>query len=88
MKDLGLTKEQITAAKKVYAAMRKAHKLGIDFWDNYGTLSCYNNKKIKALRMDSGNGKFNRLVSEDYYYELLQNFFAGNADDPIYVEEI
>lgn len=53
--ELKMTDEQIKSAKAVYRAIRKANKLGVTFWDDYGTLSCYNDKKIARLNME-GNG--------------------------------
>ena len=88
MEELTLTIEQIKVAKSVYRAMRKAAKLGIEFWDDYGTLGCYNGKKIKALHMDDNKGKFKILGDDEWYYEALNNFHSGNADDTIYVEPI
>ena len=41
-----LTPAQLKAAKRVYAAIKAAGKLGVGFWDNYGTLECYNSTKI------------------------------------------
>jgi len=87
--ELKLTKEQEKAAKAVYRAMRKAAKLNVDFWDDYGTLSCYNGNKIARLNMD-GNIKGNVSI-RDYcitYYEMLSNFYAGNADDDMWAEPI
>jgi hypothetical protein len=34
-----LTDEQIKACKKVFKAMKDADKLGVQFWDMYGTLT-------------------------------------------------
>lgn len=95
---LSLTPDQLKAAKKVYAAMKAAGKLGVHFWDDYGTLSCYNDKKIQVPIMEdflsysekcgdeyfeANSGTEGHLV---VYYENLKNFFAGNADDPYYAK--
>lgn len=84
--ELEMTPEQIKAAKSVYKAMREAAKLNVQFWDDYGTLACYNGNKLKGFQMHSVSDSF---VSTDYdpqYSEMLKNFQAGNADDPRYWE--
>jgi hypothetical protein len=84
--ELELTKEQIKAAKAVYSAIKKAEKLGVEFWDNYGTLSCYNGLKIDCIEMDDRRGGIPLSENENLvYYELLKNFHAGNSDDPIWI---
>ncbi|MDP3441629.1 MAG: hypothetical protein Q8T08_02105 [Ignavibacteria bacterium] len=86
----GLTDDQIKACKKVYKAMREAHKLGIQFWDMYGTLSAYNGKKIRSLHMeDIGENCIQVINSEGnelIYSEMLPNFQAGCADDVVFAE--
>ena len=86
--ELELTENQLKLAKKVYMAIRKAGKAGVDFWDNYGTLACYNAKKIQLPRPDKGFSistlKHNNLI----YEETLKTFFAGNADDELFTEKI
>lgn len=44
--ECGLTPQQLEAAKNVYAALRAAKESGVNFFDNYGTLECYNAKRI------------------------------------------
>ena len=83
MDNLELTDKQLKAAKDVYKAMRTAGKLGVGFWDNYGTLQCYNAKKISLPRPDNNCNK----SLQDYdptYYELLNNYSSGNADDELF----
>lgn len=87
---LELTTEQKKAAKKVYAAIRAAHKIGVGFWDNYGTLSAYNSNRI-TLPVPSNNfhQKGIGVAMDDHnvsYYETLppMSFNAGNADDPLF----
>ena len=68
--------------------MKDAHKVGVAFWDNYGTLTAYNAKKITCpvpedVRMREGM----LSVTNDYdptYYQMLRNFGAGNADDELF----
>lgn len=85
MDDLNLSVEQKKAAKAVYRAIKNAAKLNVIFWDNYGTLSCYNGDKISSLTMEKKEGD-KELEYDDFYYQELDNFEAGNADDPIYVK--
>jgi hypothetical protein len=84
--ELELTKEQLKAAKEVYSVIKKAGSFGVHFWDDYGTLSCYNGYKIKSLSMDFESHS-NIEIHEHRlaYYEQLKNFHAGNADDNVYV---
>lgn len=93
-----LTPEQLKAAKSVFRAMKAAHKVGVSFWDDYGTLTAYNAKKISVPHMvdslswaEKNGDKYFRAEggqpgNEVLYYELLENFFAGNADDPFYAK--
>lgn len=85
--ELKLTAEQLKAAKSVYRAMRKAHKLNVVFWDDYGTLSCFNREKITRLNMD-GKTKGNISIRkyDITYYEHLDNFKCGNSDDEVWAE--
>lgn len=84
--ELQLTPEQKKAAKAVYKAMRDAAKLHVEFWDDYGTLSCYNGNKLKGFQMHPVSESFVSTEHDPCYYELLKNFQAGNADDPRYWE--
>lgn len=91
--DLCLTDEQIKSAKAVYRAIRKAHKLGVCFWDNYGTLTCYNGKKITSPTpspSDSRGDGYSLRDNDVSYYEILPNmaFQAGNADDELFFKEL
>lgn len=84
-----LTDEQIKACKKVYRAMREAGKLGVQFWDMYGTLQAYNGKVFRGLSMDdipNGIQIINAEASELTYYETLSNFQAGCSDDDVWAE--
>ena len=99
--ELQLTPEQLKAAKKVYSAIKAAGKLGVNFWDNYGTLTCYNSKKIEVPIMED-NVSWKERNNEDVfiasnsgcdgdgylvlYWDMLDNFFAGNADDTFYAK--
>lgn len=85
--ELELTKDQIKAAKAVYSAIRKAGKLGVHFWDDYGTFSAYNGNKIRRLAMDYENDRTDIEVHDNNleYHETLKNYHAGNADDKVYV---
>jgi hypothetical protein len=78
-----LTPAQLKAAKKVYKAMLLAGKLGVVFWDNYGTLECYNGHSI--TKPASGLGMCYELSENPVTYsEDLNNFKCGNADDPLF----
>jgi len=83
MEKLELTDKQLKAAKDVYKAMKAAGKLGVYFWDNYGTLQCYNSKKISLPRPDASRDK-SLQEYDPTYYELLNNFSSGNADDELF----
>lgn len=85
IEELQLTKEQLNAAKMVYKAMKIAGKLGVHFWDDYGTLSCYNANKIERLTMDyEVHSDIEIHENNIAYYETLKNFHAGNSDDRVY----
>ena len=83
MDDLQLTSEQLKAAKKVYKAMKIAGKLGVYFWDNYGTLQCYNAKKI-SLPVPDDTNEISIRDCDPTYYEMLKNYSTGNADDELF----
>ena len=83
MDNLELTPEQLKAAKKVYKAMREAGKLGVYFWDNYGTLQCYNGKKI-SLPVPDNTNEISICDFDPTYYEMLKNYSSGNADDELF----
>jgi hypothetical protein len=85
--DLDLTDEQIKAAKAVYRAMRKASKLGVVFWDNYGTLQCYNAEKITCPVPDSDK-EISMWEHDPTYSEILDNFRSGNADDELFYDRV
>ena len=84
--NLELTEHQIQLAKKVYTAIRKAGKAGLNFWDDYGNLSCYNSKKITHPVPDEQHKINIREHKNVVYWENLNNFFAGNADDPLFAD--
>ncbi|HSH52511.1 MAG TPA: hypothetical protein VK982_12375 [Bacteroidales bacterium] len=85
--DLELTEVQLKAAKAVYRAMRKASKLGVVFWDNYGTLQCYNARKITTPVPDESK-EISLDENDPTYYERLDNFISGNADDPLFFDRV
>lgn len=83
--DLYFTTEQEKVIKAMDRLMRKAEKLGVSFWDNYGTLTAYNSNKISKPDVTE-DGKFgyeggdvNGYIEEIY----SRNFYAGSADDPL-----
>ena len=85
----GLNPEQKKAAKSVFSAMRKAGKLGVEFWDMYGTLTCYNGKHFRGISMDdipNGIQVINAEGNELVYSESLKNFAAGCSDDDVWLE--
>ena len=82
---IAFTKEQMRAIKAVDRAMRKCEKVGVHFWDNYGSLTAFNNKKITCPNVME-DGEFG--YDSSYYYQYIEevysnNFYAGNADDPL-----
>lgn len=84
-----LTDEQLKATKAVFRAMKKAGKIGVHFWDMYGTLTAYNGNKFRSISMQDGENMIevsNCEASELTYYEGLENFHAGCADDDVYLE--
>lgn len=83
--NLELTETQLKAAKAVYKAMREAGRLGVCFWDNYGTLQCYNSKKI-TLPVPDDKSEFSLRDYDPTYYEMLKNYSAGNADDELFFD--
>ncbi|RAJ28891.1 hypothetical protein [Pedobacter cryoconitis] len=98
---LKLTDAQLKSAKAVFKAMKNASKLGVHFWDNYGTLTAYNSKKVSVpIMVDRENDEYKMRESEKHfrasegtgsevlYYEVVKNFHAGNADDQFYAEII
>lgn len=89
LKKYGLTEEQLKASKAVYTAMKKAGKLGVIFWDMYGTLTCYNGKKFRGISMediDNGIQALNCEGEELTYSERLSNFQCGCSDDNVWLE--
>ena len=84
-----LTDEQIKSCKKVFKAMKDADKLGVQFWDMYGTLTAYNGKVFERLSMvniTNGIQITNCEGEELTYSERLNNFQAGCADDDVWAE--
>ena len=81
--DYSLTKEQLKAIKSVKEAMIKAHKIGVSFWDDYGTLTAFNANKINIPVPDEKlKHELDRMMIEEI---KVPNFFAGNADDTLYI---
>jgi len=82
---IAFTEAQNKAIKAIDIAMRKCDKLGVAFWDNYGSLTAYNAKKITCPDVTE-TGEFG-YESIDYYEYITEvysrNFHAGNADDPL-----
>jgi hypothetical protein len=84
-----LTNEQIKSCKKVFKAIKEAGKLGVEFWDMYGTLTAYNGKVFERLSMEditNGIQIVNSEGEELTYYEDLKNFSAGCSDDDVWAE--
>ena len=84
-----LTDEQIKACKRVFKAMKDAGKIGVEFWDMYGTLTAYNGNVFVRLHMDDiKNGiKITNCEAEELTYsEELKNFSPGCADDHVWAE--
>lgn len=82
--DYSLNSEQIKTIKDVEAAMKTAAKMGVGFWDDYGTLTAFNSNEIELPVPDKGIGP---ILNRNHVYTLkVKNFFAGNADDELYVK--
>lgn len=84
---LELTQEQLKATKAVFTAIKKANKLGVSFWDNYGSLQAFNNKKMDLPTPFGGEFSLNEL--DPTYTEILPMgaFYSGNADDELFFNE-
>ena len=80
-----LSTAQLKAAKAVYKAMRAAEKLGVKFWSDYGTLSCCNGRAM-TLPVPDHTLPYELSENPVTYYENLNNFNNGNADDPLYFD--
>jgi hypothetical protein len=87
--ELGLTKEQFKAVKSAELAIKKANKLGVAFWDDYGTMTAFNRNKITCPVPDSSY-EFSLYEHSDIVYglKLADGFQAGNADDPLYFNSL
>ena len=86
---LKLTDEQIKACKEVFKAMRKAGKLGVEFWDMYGELTAYNGNVFSRISMENienGVQVINSEGEELIYSEPLKNFHCGCSDDDVWLE--
>ncbi len=82
--DYAITGEQMKAIKEVEKAMKRAEKLGVHFWDDYGSITAYDGNVIGQPVPDQGAGV---LLNRHHVYSLkVNNFHAGNADDPLYVK--
>ncbi|MCK5017742.1 MAG: hypothetical protein KAS32_11825 [Candidatus Peribacteraceae bacterium] len=85
--EMGLTPEQEKAVRSVERSMRNADKLGVVFWDNYGTMTAYNSNAITQPIPDSGFEN-SLLDHEEVVITVnVMNFKAGNADDNLYFDE-
>ena len=82
-KKCSLSAAQLKAAKAVYKAMKSAGKLGVHFWDDYGTMRAYNNRAI-TMPVPEAAGHYDLSENPVTYYEVLSNFHNGNADDSLY----
>lgn len=79
--DYNLTPEQRKAALKVRAAILKAGKLGVGFWDDYGAITAFNANVINCPLPDSGEP-----MNDDYVERMyVDNFHGADADDPLFV---
>ena len=94
MNDLELTEQQIKAIKSVERSIKKAQKLGVEFWFNYEQLAAYNNKKITQPIPDRGAGEYvlsgyieTDKTEYDPSYTLNVGRFSTNADDPLYYDK-
>lgn len=73
------------AIKEVETAMKNASKKGVHFWDNYGSLTAFNNNEIH-LPVPFECGDSIPLNTHHTYSLNINNFHAGNADDQLYVK--
>jgi hypothetical protein len=86
------SKEQKLALAALERAFLKCRKLGIDFWDDYGSFTAYNARHMtKPTPDDSGDYAYSSVYTE---YEItigcqvIRNAgdTAGNADDESYFD--
>lgn len=81
--DYGQMKIPAELKPVVLKAMDEARKIGVHFWDNYGTMCAYNGKVIRQPVPDKSLGT--KLNDRNVYGLNVSNFGAGNADDDLYV---
>lgn len=90
MEHLELNGEQLKAVKSIERAIKKANKLGVGLWDDYGLLTAYNANKINCPAPDDSRS-FSLNNYRHVCYDLnipFGSFSAGNADDELFFDEI
>lgn len=70
--ECGLTPQQLEAAKNVYAALKAAKESGVTFFDNYGTLECYNAKRV--AKVSAVQGLYSVKENNCTYSEKVENY--------------
>ncbi len=82
--DYAISGIQMKAIKEVEKALKKAHKMGVSFWDNYGSLTAFNSNGIEQPVPDKNHGT---PLNYNHVYSLkVKNFYPGNSDDDLYVK--
>jgi hypothetical protein len=81
-----MTEEQLKAIKSVERAIRKAYKLDLEFWSNYGRVTAYDKSMVtEPSPMDDDGIEYSAHPDERYFKELDYKIrIEMNADDTIY----
>ena len=84
----GLSKEQKKSLILLRKAFTKCTKIGIGFFDNYGSFTAYNSKAITKPFPDHFHSKLNAVEVDDDWLEWIEQAgrVGGNADDPLSCE--
>lgn len=79
---LEFTDKQMKALKELKKAFKKCARLGIEFWDNYGTFTAYNGRKMtKPIPDDIFDFKYGNFNGGIYNGG---NFYMGIYDSGVY----
>ena len=87
--DLSMTEEQEKVFESLERAFKKCSKVGLLVWDNYGTITAVNGKKIQKVYPSVGASY--EKCDKDFDDEIAKWFTSdcwngSNADDPLKVE--
>jgi hypothetical protein len=83
-----MNNEQLKAIKSVERAFRKAYKLNLDFWSNYGRVTAYDTTEVTQPLpegMADGDVAYNPSdIDCDYFIELDRGIdISMNSDDTL-----